>query len=278
MNQSTLADASVMFNAWLLLAGVAAVVLLWFTWTVWRDRGPGDTPVIALIRRVNAVYTYVFHGIRRPPDDPLPRGGPAIVVANHRSGIDPLVLNACTRRRIRFLIAREYYQITGLFMIFRKIQVIPVRRDGSDLAATRHALRALREGHVIGIFPEGGIRDKLEDSLAPEESERDEFKDGASLLALRSGAPLISAYVDGTPPNDSVLAAFFTPTRSRVVFGTPFHLPKTSGAKPTKEELRDGTRRIVDRILALRSVLRDGDPESEAGGQSEAEVLSRTKS
>ena len=200
-----------------LTAGVLYAALAWIL------RAPPDTLGIAIVRLTSRVYLRVVHGLHRVKD-PLPETGSANVVANHRSGIDPPVVAIHTRRQIRFLMANEYFRVRALTWLYRQLKTIPVNRDGRDLAATKEALKALHAGEVIGIFPEGEIREEGLSEFDGEELDpprkTTNVKEGAALLALKTGAPIIAAYIEGTPMHDSVFRAFITPSRSRVTFGT----------------------------------------------------------
>ncbi|HVR74012.1 MAG TPA: lysophospholipid acyltransferase family protein, partial [Planctomycetota bacterium] len=189
------------------LAAAGACAL--FALIAFKMRGPEDTPFIAVLRVICVVYTKVVHGLRRVPRgvDPVPPTGPAILVANHRSGLDPVIMGIVTRRRVRFLMAREYYEAVGLRWMFRALGCIPVNRDGNDLGATKAAMTALRASQVIGIFPQGGIR---------EAGASLEGKSGAALLALRTGAPVVPIFIEGTPTLESVLLASMRPSLTRV--------------------------------------------------------------
>jgi 1-acyl-sn-glycerol-3-phosphate acyltransferase len=173
------------------------------------------------------------------------------VVANHRSSVDPLAVAAQTRRLIRFLMAREYYEIFGMRWFLRTLRAIPVRRDGRDLTATKDALRALASGEIVGIFPEGRIREPRSSDTVADDDWFQSVKDGAAVLALRTGAPVVVAWVDGTPQTDSVLRAFFTRSHTRVVFAEPISFAATS-ATGTRRQAAEVTRKIVERLDNLR--------------------------
>jgi 1-acyl-sn-glycerol-3-phosphate acyltransferase len=147
--------------------------------------------------------------------------------------------------------AREYHAIPVLRRLFRALQCIPVNRDGNDLAATKVALKALRSGGVIGIFPQGGIRD-------PEETL--EGKSGVGLLALRSGASVIPARVEGSPSHHSVLKALLTPSRTVVYVGQPLPFARHRGRKPSREEIERVTSEILDAIASLKPTGDSGRP------------------
>jgi 1-acyl-sn-glycerol-3-phosphate acyltransferase len=138
--------------------------------------------------------------------------------------------------------AREYYEVPILHHAFRTLDAIPVNRDGNDLGATKAALRRLRDGKVVGIFPQGGIRDAASEI---------EGKAGAALLALRTGAPVVPVFIDGSPNTHSVLRAVLTPSRTTVRFGAPIALGPIEGRRPTRAELDGATARILGAISGL---------------------------
>ncbi len=224
-----------------LVGGLAAFVV-----GAWIRRGPIDTIPVALLRLTNDLYMGWFHRVRWSPEKtPIPLEGPALIVANHRSYLDPLTISASTKRLVHFLMAREYHQMRGMRWMFRLARTIPVNRDGNDLGATKAALRILQKGGVIGIFPEGGIR-------SSEEEESASGKAGVALLALRTGAPVIPAYISGTPTSDSVLRTLCSRSWPQVRFGEPVRLGSAKSRKPTREEIESAARSILASVYALR--------------------------
>jgi len=208
-------------------------------------RGREDSLFVGFFRVITRVYARVLHGIRpQKGTDILPSEGACIVVANHQSGADPALIAALSRRLIRFLMAREYYETRGLRWLFRAIGCIPVNRDGSDLSATRAALKLLRSGAVIGLFPQGGIRD-ADDPLGV-------AKAGVALLALRTGSPVVPIYIEGSPAFDSVLLGVFWPSRTKLHCGEPLAF-ESAGPRPTREELAHVTDAILEAIRTLKA-------------------------
>ena len=86
------------------------------------------------------------------PDDPH-----VLLAPNHISGIDPFVLITATNRPIRFMIAKEEYEKPILNWMFRAAGCIPVDRSGRVEKAFRSALRAIKAGELVSLFPQGGI-------------------------------------------------------------------------------------------------------------------------
>jgi 1-acyl-sn-glycerol-3-phosphate acyltransferase len=135
---------------------------------------------------------------------PLPEIGGALVVANHVSGLDPLLLISASRRPLRFLIAKEEYERPVLHWLFQAAGCIPVDRTGKPELALRQALRALQAGEVIAIFPHGKIH---LDSDPPRK-----LKGGVARLATWSSVPVFPVRIDGVSGEGSVALAPFIPS------------------------------------------------------------------
>jgi 1-acyl-sn-glycerol-3-phosphate acyltransferase len=174
---------------------------------------------------------------------PLP-AGPCVIVANHVSFLDPLLLGAGSRRRIVFLMDAVIYRTPPLRWFYRWNRAIPVDPRGNNRQALRQARAALADGHVLGVFPEGGIsRDGRLGRGNP----------GAVALALASEAPLVPVGILGTaealPPHRRRLRLH--PVRLR--FGTPLpaeHL-LAGGSGGRKQRLESATRQVMEEIAAL---------------------------
>jgi 1-acyl-sn-glycerol-3-phosphate acyltransferase len=145
------------------------------------------------------------------------------------------------------MVAREYYDYPLLTPWCRLVGCIPVNRDGRDFTATRAALRVLKDGRVLPIFPEGHI--------TPESGRRiDEIKPGTSYLALHTGVPVIPAYLCGTPETDSIVKALVTPSHSRVIFGEPIDLSDIPADRPAdKAAQAEVSERFKTALLALQA-------------------------
>ncbi len=149
---------------------------------------------------LNRLLCIHYHRLQ-PVELQLPSEGPAIVVSNHVSGLDPLLMIACSRRPLRFLIAREQYQRFGLKWLFRAAGCIPVDRERSPEKALRQAFKALREGQVVALFPHGKIHLA---SHPPRPT-----KAGAARLAAISKAPVIPLRISGIAREGHVVSAVF---------------------------------------------------------------------
>jgi 1-acyl-sn-glycerol-3-phosphate acyltransferase len=147
---------------------------------------------------------------------PLPQQGGALVVANHVSGLDPFLLIASTRRPLRFLIAREEYERPYLNWLFKASGCIPVDRSGNPELALRQALKALKKGEVIAIFPHGKIH---LDSDPPRK-----LKAGFARLAAWTNVPVYSVRIDGVAAQGHVILAPFVPSKVNLTVFSPLQI------------------------------------------------------
>ena len=156
---------------------------------------------------LNRIFCRRFHRLRAT-HLPLPKHGPALVVANHVSGLDPLLLIASAHRPLRFIIAREQYQRFGLKWLLRAVGCIPVDRSASPRRALAAARHALQRGEVVALFPQGRIH------LDREGHTR--LKPGIRHLAEMSGAPVYPVRIDGVRGEGLTARAVALRSRARL--------------------------------------------------------------
>lgn len=166
----------------------------------------------------------------------LPREGAVIVIANHQSYWDPVVLGTALRRRVYFMAKEELFRIPFFGTLIRVLGAFPVKREAYDRRALKVALEHLMRGHVVGIFPEG-TRSPSGELLPPQP--------GAAILALKTGAPVLPVALIGTR---GVCG------RVRVRVGKPFTLVP-AGRKPSREEVAAAGEKMMAAIAAL---MKDG--------------------
>jgi 1-acyl-sn-glycerol-3-phosphate acyltransferase len=246
-------------SPWTLL--VLSVAFLLGPWVMMPARR-SDAEVrgwLRLLWGINATVCAFWYGLETEGMAPLPEHGPAILIANHTCSIDPMVLQATCRRVLGFLIAKEFFENPVFHPMCRLLGCIPVRRDGNDLTATRAALRALRGGRVVPIFPEGRI-------IPTSGRELGEPKPGAAFIVLHARVPVIPAYIWGTPETDEIWKALRTPARARVVYGRPIDAAAIAPEGPIdKAALASVSGRLMDEIHELRAQVR-GRGSVERGG------------
>ena len=125
-----------------------------------------------------------FHNTERLQGD-----APYIVIANHTSWMDPVAVGCIIRRyEVVFLGKKELVKNSFVDWLLNRLHMIVVDRHKSDMEAMRACLKALRQGCVLGIFPEG---------TRYHEGVMEQTESGVGLMALRSGVPVMPVYIRG---------------------------------------------------------------------------------
>ena len=231
----------------LLLYGLVAVVTVW--WQIHRCQESWGAWVLYVVERL--YVPNVFHW-RANGRCPFPSHSAAIIIANHRSPVDPLMVwmnhhlgheGQRPMRVIGFLMAREYYEQPGLIgWISRQMQSIPVDRDGRDVHGARLALRRLKEGRLLGVFPEGRLN---------RNGGLSEADTGVAWLALMSKAPVYPVYIHDSPQREGMVEPFCTFSRVRVSYGSAIDLSGYSGKRKSELLLREVTDLLMSRLAEL---------------------------
>jgi len=143
-----------------------------------------------LIRAVAFFTIRPYFRLRLEGADRLPATGPFLIAPNHRSYLDPIVLQAViSKRRIVFMMTREWYDKPLLRPFFRFMGAIPVDGEGRNREALERSAAILAADRPLGIFPEGQIHDGVE--LGP-------FHSGVAALAMRTGTTIVPAAILGS--------------------------------------------------------------------------------
>lgn len=194
-----------------------------------------------LLNRLNLVFCRVMYAVTPVSPAPLPETGPVLLVSDHTSFSDPMVLAATANRPIMFLTAREVYTRRSLRWLCRTLLCIPVNRGSSDVGAVRALLRALGQGEVVGIFPEGGI----------DEHRVEKGHLGVGYLALKTGAAVVPAMIAWNHVRPlNLLRSLLTPGRAIVRYGTP--IVSECHPNPDRETIDAVTADIMRAIRDLR--------------------------
>jgi 1-acyl-sn-glycerol-3-phosphate acyltransferase len=176
----------------------------------------------------------------------VPRQGAFIMAANHLSQLDPLIVGATAGdlagRLIHFMSKEELRRWPLIGWLATQAGVYFVRRGEGDRAAQRISLELLAQGESLGMFPEGT---RSRDGVLHA------GRDGAALLAIRTGVPLLPVGIIGS--GDLFPKGTWFPHRSRVTvrIGPPFSLPRLQQGRLDRQLLAQQTDRIMREIAAL---------------------------
>ncbi|MGE5209299.1 MAG: 1-acyl-sn-glycerol-3-phosphate acyltransferase [Alphaproteobacteria bacterium] len=142
-----------------------------------------------LVRLVLGYVTRVRVVGREHPN----RAGGFLLASNHISHFDPFLIGLAVRRKIDWMTMAEFFRPPALSLLLRSIDAFPAERDHADLKTIRTAIERLKNGRVVGLFPEGGIRDGARSLL-----EGAPLRPGAATLAQIAGVPIVPCVILGT--------------------------------------------------------------------------------
>ena len=173
----------------------------------------------------------------------VPAKGGAVIAANHCSYLDPPVMAGCSNRRIVQFMARDtLFSNPVARWFFPRVGVIALDRTKGDLGALKKAIATLKEGQVIGLFPEG--------TRSPDGQMR-EAKGGIGFLIAKGNVPVVPLYISGTFAAFPKGADKLRPGRLVARFGPPISPDEIRAAMPAKNDYEAVGALVMSRIRAL---------------------------
>ncbi|MFN2541369.1 MAG: 1-acyl-sn-glycerol-3-phosphate acyltransferase [Chthoniobacterales bacterium] len=121
------------------------------------------------------------------------RAGGFLVASNHISHFDPLIISSVVQRKIDWMAMAEFFPLPFIGLFLRAVDAFPADRDRANRATIRTAIERLKAGRVVGVFPEGGIRNGKASLL-----EGAPLRPGASTLAHLAGVPILPCVILGS--------------------------------------------------------------------------------
>ena len=177
--------------------------------------------------------------------DNVPAEGPVILASNHISFVDSLFIPLVIKRPVVFLGKSDYFDKGRTRWFFKSVNVIPVKRDGGTAgeAAIQAGVRALKDGDVVGIYPEG--------TRSPD-GRLYRGKTGVARMAILAQCPVVPVAVIGTADVMPLEAKVPRPRgRVTVAFGTPLSFERYGGRDRDRFVLRSATDEIMYEIMML---------------------------
>ena len=193
----------------------------------------------AIYTLARIIFGFLFHTIfplrfhnAQIADEMQP---PYIIMANHRSFADPMALAIKVKKyEIRFIGKRELAHGRLKSWLFSGLHMILVSRHATDMAAMRQCMQTLKEGHILGIFPEGTRHQ-------PEMMQ--EVESGTAIIALRARVPLLPVYIDGK------IRPFHI---THIYYGKPMELDDLYAQGVNNDTAHQLCQRIHDVFYAMR--------------------------
>ncbi|MFH0738932.1 MAG: lysophospholipid acyltransferase family protein [Candidatus Omnitrophota bacterium] len=120
----------------------------------------------------------------------IPKHGGFILACNHTSYLDPLALGAASPRPLNFMARDSLFRIPLFGRLIAAVDAFPVKRDSADKSALKEAMRRVRRGGGLALFPEGTRQD--------DKTAFDKPQAGIGFLAAKLAVPVIPAFISGT--------------------------------------------------------------------------------
>jgi 1-acyl-sn-glycerol-3-phosphate acyltransferase len=172
----------------------------------------------------------------------VPKKGGAILLSNHQSFADPVLIALGLDRQVSFMARDTLFNMPGFCWLIKTLNAFPVRRGTADLKALKGAIERLKTGSAVIVFGEGTrTRDGRIGAVLP----------GVALLAKRGGVPVIPVVIDGAYESWPRSQNLPKPEEIRVVFGKP--VPPESAGKMKNEEWAD---MITDTLRKMQKDIR----------------------
>lgn len=189
----------------------------------------------SLVYHVISVVFSVVHPWRAVGNTRMPEGG-VLICGNHSTLSDPLFAALCltNRQQCRIMAKMELKRVPVIGYILGKAGIIFVDRGKADVQAIKAAMKALKNGERLLIFPEGTRVAVGNEGAA---------QTGAAMLAARTGVPIVPVYIPRKKK-------WFRKTT--LVFGEPYY-PTFEGKKPTPEDYERISADLMERIYALEA-------------------------
>lgn len=186
-----------------------------------------------IIKALIRFYMRIVFRIKIVGKENVPSEGACILCPNHKSNYDPPLLVAFNKRHINMIAKKELYKNPLMAWLGKTFDVFAVERNGKDIEAVKHSLKVLKDGGILGIFPEG-TRNGMEKGI--------KVKNGAVQMAIKSGVPIIPVGIKGE-------YKFFR--KIKMTYGKPIYYDKTKIDQHNKDELDALTQELMEKIVSL---------------------------
>lgn len=188
-------------------------------------------------RFVFKIYIIIVYRLKVNGLENVPVRKPFIICANHISWIDPITVGVAipAHYKINYMAKIELFKNPVVAFLLRHVGAFPIKRDEDDFAALKKSFKVLKEGKVLGLFPEGS-RSK--------DGQLKKAQLGAALIAVRSGVPILPVAIKGPYKLFKPLELFI---------GKPFVLPPLvfENREEKKQQLEDLSSQIMYNIGSL---------------------------
>lgn len=189
-----------------------------------------------IIRAIAWLLIKIFWDFEVKGRENVPPKGGLILASNHVSYLDPVVLGVSLKRKIYFIAKEEVFKDIFSNLFLRSLNAFPVSRNKTDLVAFKKAIKILKEGNILGIFPEG---------TRSVDGELKDLKAGVFKIAKKTGVPVLPVGINGTYDIYPAKRKFPVLFKHKILinYGIPQYFPE--------EDLKD--RESLEKVIKLMS-------------------------
>ena len=163
----------------------------------------------------------------------MPEKGGVVIVSNHSSNLDPLIVGCSFKRYVNTMGKEELFKINPLVTwVIKHLGTFPIKRGQMDRSAIRFSINHLKAGNIIALFPEG-TRSKS--------GELQDARNGAAMLAIKAGVPILPIGIIGSKGRGKIV----------VKIGKPIDTYLFSGDKVNKEAMGKVSEQFMKEIAKL---------------------------
>ena len=182
------------------------------------------------LKAIEKLVWYVFYKpifrIKKVNENNVPDEGAFVLCANHLNMLDALAIVCGCKRKVRFICKESMFRVKALSWALKLADIIPINREKNDIESMKRSIKALKNGEILGVFPEG-TRKGMEKNL--------KAKSGAAFFSLKTSTKVIPVGIQGS----------FKPfTKVKLVFGEPLDFSEYYGKEKDKEALESVTNTI----------------------------------
>jgi 1-acyl-sn-glycerol-3-phosphate acyltransferase len=181
------------------------------------------------------VYFSIFYKVELINKENIPAQGAALLCSNHVGALDMFFIGYRIKRLVHYMAKKELFKNPIIGAVIKWLGAFPVNRGKGDVGAIKTVFKLLKEGKIVGIFPEG-TRTRGKTNM------NRNIKPGIALLAIKSDVPIVPVAIKGN---------YKLFSKIKVIFGQPFKLEVDKNRKYRNDELIDMSKAIMDKIYSL---------------------------
>ena len=169
-----------------------------------------------------------------------------IIICNHTSFADVLVLEVAQERQVFFMGKKELFKIPGLKQLISGLGAFPVNRGGADVGSIKRTISEIQSGRMVGIFPQGTRLPKVDPRTT-------EVKGGVAMIAVRAGCKIVPAFIDNAGGKTRPFS------KNHVIFGKPITAEELEASVENRRDYQGMMEYAFSKVCELKYGEGNGD-------------------